>query len=347
MMISFYNDYNELCHPRILEDLSKFQGEKNIGYSNDQHVLNAVDFIKKEIGRDDIDVHFIHGGTMVNILSLKTMLQVYEGIISCDTGHIIGHENGAIEAIGHQVVQIPHKKGKVTVEELEKALAKNSKEYSVKLKVVYLSNATELGTVYTKEELEKIYNFCKLHDLYIYMDGARLGSALASSKNDMSLSDIAKYCDVFTIGGTKNGMLLGEAMIITNPEFSKGIRRTIKQRGAMMAKGYMMGIQFETMFKDGLYLQLADHAIKMAEYLAGKLENLKVSMYEPQESNLVFPLINKNIVHKMTENFMFDLMDEMGDKRLIRLVTRWSTTKEEIDSLINFIEGEIEKGEIA
>lgn len=333
-MISFYNDYNELAHPSILEALVKHQSEINVGYSNDQHVLNAVEYIRRHIGRKDVDVHFIHGGTMTNVIGLKTMLQSYEGIISCDTGHIIGHENGAIEAVGHQIVQVPNVDGKITVGTIKDALEANNKEYSVKLKVVYISNATELGTVYKKNELESIYNFCKENDLYIYMDGARMGTALSSDYNDMTLNDISKYCDVFTIGGTKNGMLIGEALVIVNPEFTKGIRRTIKQRGAMLAKGYLMGIQFETMFEDNLYFELSDTAIEMAKYLRDQLNEIGIKLQFVQESNLVFPIFTEELAHHLAENFMFDMMDKVGgNSRLTRFVTRYSTTKEDIDEL--------------
>lgn len=338
-MISFYNDYNELAHPQILEDLMKLQDQINVGYGNDQHVLNAIEYVKKHIGRNDVDVHFIHGGTITNVIGLKTMLQSYEGVISCDTGHIIGHENGAIEAVGHQTVQVPNVNGKLTVENIKKALEAHSKEYSVKLKVVYISNATEFGTVYKKHELEAIHNFCKENDLYIYMDGARMATAMSSDYNDMTLNDIAKYCDVFTIGGTKNGMLMGEALVITNPEFSKGIRRTIKQRGALLAKGYLLGIQFETMFKENLYFELSDTAIEMAKYLRDKLNEMGIRLAFEQESNLVFPILSEDLAHDLASDFMFEIMDKVAENsRITRFVTRYSTTKEDIDALARKIE---------
>jgi len=339
-MISFFNDYNELAHPRVLENLTKHQAEPNIGYGNDPHYLNAIKYIKKEIGREDIDIHFIHGGTMVNLIAIKAMLQSYQGVISVDTGHIIGHENGAIEATGHQIFQVPPVNGKITVEAIDKALKTNSKEYSVKLKVVYISNASEIGTIYGKNELKEISDFCKKNDLYIYMDGARLGSALASEHTDLTLADLTEYTDIFTIGGTKNGLLMGEAMVIVNREFSKGIRRIIKQRGAMLAKGFLLGMQFETMFKDGLYFSIAKDAVDMAKYLAETFESNGIELAAKQESNLVFALIPADQARELANNFMFEMNETLEDGRVVtRFVTKWSTTKEEIDKLAEALKG--------
>lgn len=334
-MISFYNDYNELAHPKIMEDLVKFQGEKNVGYSEDYHVATAVKYIKNHLNRQDVDIHFIHGGTLTNIMGLMAMLARHEGVIAADTGHIVGHENGSIEAIGAQIVQVPNKDGKVTVEEVEKALYNNRHEWSVDLKVVYISNATELGTIYTKEELKALHDCCQENDLYLFIDGARMGTAITSYRSDVNLSDVCKYADVFSIGGTKNGMLLGEALVIVNDKFKPSFRRILKQRGGLLAKGYLMGIQFETMFKTNLYFDLASHANLMAEYLAYKLEEKGVELYKRQESNLVFAILSKEQIEKVSGEFKIEVNEAYDDSHMIvRLAMTWATKREEIEAFI-------------
>lgn len=333
-MISFYNDYSQLGHPEVMKDLLKYDEEVNIGYGNDRHYLNAVELIRKTIGRDDLDIHFVHGGTMVNVIAIKSMLKAYEGVISCQSGHIISHENGAIEATGHQIYQVPDENGKITVENLREAVKANSKEYSVSPRVVYISNATEFGSVYTKRELTEISRFCKEAGLYLYMDGARLSTALASKYNDLSLKEIANLADIFTIGGTKNGLLIGEAMVVCNPELNKGMRKLIKQRGAMLAKGYLMGIQFETMFKDNLYFEIGKKSVDMAVYLARILEERGIKLYMRQESNLVFPILDKDLIQVLCEDYMFEIEGDLDESHsLTRFVTTWSTSKDDIDKL--------------
>lgn len=334
-MISFYNDYNELAHPKIMEDLMKFQGEKNVGYSEDYHVATAVKYIKNHLKRDDVDIHFIHGGTLTNIMGLMTMLKRHEGVIAADTGHIVGHENGSIEAIGTQIVQVPNQDGKVTVEEIEKALYNNRHEWSVDLKVVYISNATELGTIYTKKELKALHESCQENDLYLFIDGARMGTAITSYRSDLDLSDICEYSDVFSIGGTKNGMLMGEALVIVNDQFKPSFRRILKQRGGLLAKGYLMGIQFETMFKTSLYFELAQHANLMAEYMAYKLEEKGVDLYKRQESNLVFAILSKEQIARTSEEFKIEVNEDFDkDHKIVRLAMTWATKREEVEAFI-------------
>lgn len=333
-MISFLNDYNELAHPKILQDMLEIQSQANIGYGEDDHSINAQKHIKKVLKNDDLDIHFIHGGTAANILAIQSSLRSFDSVISCDTGHIVGHENGAIEAIGHQIIQVKNQDGKLTSDLLSQALEDNNEEYSTNPRLVYLSNATELGTVYTKKELEDISRFCKKNSLYLYMDGARLGSALASDYCDYTIDELVNIVDIFTIGGTKNGFMFGEALVITNPDLKLGIRKIIKQRGAMLAKGFALGVQFETMFKDGLYFSLAEDSIDFAKKLSKAFEDNNIKLYKRQESNLVFPILNTDLYNRLEKEFMFEkfqLLDE--DKIVARFVTKYSTKKEDIEQL--------------
>lgn len=333
-MISFLNDYNELCHPQVMNDLVALQGEVNVGYSEDDHVANAISLIKDTFETEDVDVHFIHGGTATNAVAIATSLRSFEGVITCDTGHIVGHENGAIESLGFQLIQAKNKDGKICLEELDRINKENQEEYKVVPKLLYISNATELGTVYTKSELETLSKYCKENDIYIYMDGARLATALYSKKSDLKASDLVKYLDIFSIGGTKNGMIAGEALIIVNKELSKGFRKTLKQKGSMLAKGYFLGMQFETMFKDGLYFELGKDAVEKAEYLAKTFVDKGVKLYKEQESNLVFVILSQDQIERLSEDFLFEKMQEVEkDQFVVRFVTRWATTKEEIDKL--------------
>lgn len=333
-MISFYNDYNELAHPEILKDLVKNQATTHVGYGNDEHTLGAIKHLQRAIANDQVDIHLLTGGTMINLIGLKAMLRSYEGVVSCDSGHIIAHENGAIEATGHQVVQADNVDGKMTVEALDKVIRANRKEYNTKLRVVYISNATEFGTVYTKNELEELSAYCRANNLYIYMDGARMGTAITSEKSDLTLKDIAYLVDVFTIGGTKNGMISGEALVISNPIFRPGIRRLIKQRGGLLSKGFSLGMQFETMFKDGLYFKLAEHANKMAKDLAEGMRELGIEVL-PQASNLVFPTLSDDLIQALSSDFMFEVMDEVrAGHHMTRFVTRWATTEEDVEKLL-------------
>ena len=333
-MISFLNDYNELAHPRILEDMLKIQSQVNVGYGEDDHCLKAQEYIKKTIDCESADVHFIHGGTATNILAIQTALRSFDGVISSDTGHIVGHENGAIEAIGHQIIQVKNKDGKLNAKLLAEALDKNKEEYSVNPRLVYMSNATELGTVYTKNEIEEISKFCKEHSLYLYMDGARLASALASDYCDYAIEDLSNWFDIFSIGGTKNGFMFGEALVIVNDEMKIGFRKILKQRGAMLAKGFALGVQFETMFKDGLYFELGRDAISQAKKLAEVFEKNGIKLYQRQESNLVFPILDKELYKKLEEEFLFEKAFAMDEKNIVtRFVARYATRSDDIYAL--------------
>lgn len=325
-MVSFTNDYSEGAHPRILEALIQANLEQNTGYGLDGHCLHAAELIKKECNRNDIEVHFLVGGTQTNLTAIAHVLRPYQAVIAAATGHINVHETGAIEASGHKVFTIPCEDGKLTVEKIRTALRFHEDEHFVQPKMVYISNTTELGTQYTKEELAQISHFCRQNKLYLFLDGARLGAALTSPVNDLTMEDISSLTDLFYIGGTKNGALFGEALIIRNDELKQDFRFMIKQRGAMLAKGFTLGIQFETLFADGLFYELSEHANHMASLLRKELEVCGCSFFAPSYSNQLFPIVEDNMADKLAEKYGFNVEKELEDgTKAIRLVTSWAT----------------------
>lgn len=337
-MYSFVNDYSEGAHPRILEALSKANLEQNIGYGEDIHSDKAKEYIKKLIHKSEVDIHFIPGGTQTNLLVISSFLRPHECVIAADTGHINVHETGAIEATGHKVVAMPVAEGKLTPEAIRKALDQHSGEHMVKPRMVYLSDTTELGTIYTKEELTAIHKLCVERDLYLFLDGARIASAMTCRGNDLTLKDIAALTDVFYIGGTKNGALLGEALVICREELKREFRYLIKQRGAMLAKGFVVGIQFEELFRDALYFELAEHANKLAERIETALKEIGCPFLATPGTNQLFPVLPNSALEKLAENFKFTFMDPMDEQNTaIRLVTSWATTEESVDLLCEFL----------
>lgn len=332
-MHSFMNDYSEGAHPRVLELLSKSNFEKNIGYGLDVHSDTAKKFIMREIGREDVDIHFIAAGTQTNMLAISSFLRPHQAVISADSGHINVHETGAIEASGHKVVATPTRDGRLTPEDIQKVLKYHIDEHMVQPKMVYISNTTELGTIYTRKELEAISECTRRNKLILFMDGARLGSALTCKSNDLTLKDIANLVDVFYIGGTKNGALLGEALVIVKDELKEDFRYLIKNRGAMMAKGFVLGIQFEALFQDGLYYELAKHANVMAEELAGVIKDSGYEFLIEPCSNQLFPIFPNKVLDKLKDEFVYSvhqIIDE--EKTAIRLVTSWATERESIEA---------------
>jgi threonine aldolase len=337
-MYSFYNDYSEGAHPRILEALSKANLEQNTGYGEDIHCRRAAEQIKRLINREDADIHFIPGGTQANMLVISSALRPHECVISADTGHINVHETGAIEYTGHKVAALPCKDGKLSPDDIIKALDYHCDEHMVKPKMVYISNSTELGTVYTKTELEAIRKLCLDKELYLFLDGARLGAALVSGANDMTIEDIASLADVFYIGGTKNGALLGEALVICNNGLKKDFRYMIKQKGAMLAKGFIIGIQFEELFKDDLYFRLARHADSMAGRIAKAFLRQGYGFYATPCTNQLFPILPDRVLSELSKEFGFQIQRrEEDESTVIRLVTSWATTDESVDRLCELI----------
>ena len=342
-MIRFECDYAEGAHPRILERLSETNFMQTPGYGMDEYCKRAASHIKKLCGDDNAHIHFFVGGTIANLTTIASVLKPYQGVISADTGHINVHETGAIEATGHKVLTIPSSDGKITaasVEEMYLEHAENPEpEHIVAPGMVYISHPTENGTVYTKKELTELSSLCRKYGLPLFMDGARLGYGLASVGNDLEISDIAKLCDIFYIGATKIGALFGEALVITNDSFKKDFRYYIKQRGALLAKGRMLGIQFDVLFEDGLYMEIAKNAIDCAMLIKEACEKKGFKFLYDSPTNQQFPILPNEHVEILSKEFAFHQWKKIDDKHIaVRFCTSWCTTKEHTDSLVKAIE---------
>lgn len=335
-MYSFKNDYSEGAHPRIMEALLTSNMEQTVGYGLDEYSKQAEEKIKEMIGKPEAEVHFLVGGTQTNQTAIAAFLKPYQAAIAADTGHINVHETGAIEATGHKVVTAKTTDGKLTPKHIEEVIRIHTDEHMVQPKLVYISNSTELGTVYNKQEIEAIYTYCKQHDLYLYMDGARLGAALLSGKTDLTLKDIANLTDAFYIGGTKNGALFGEALVIVRKELQKDFRFMIKRQGGMLAKGRLLGIQFLELFKDNLYFELAQHADNMSMKLKKALIEKGYEFASDSYTNMQFPIMTKEKINDLEKDFLFEFIEEVeDDKWVIRLVTSFATTTEAVEKLID------------
>lgn len=335
-MYSLKDDYSEGAHPKILDAIINSNMIQESGYGMDSHCLRATELIKEAVNDDTVDVHYISGGTQTNLLVISSCLRPHEACISAKTGHIATHETGAIEATGHKVITVDTVDGKLSPELILPVLIENNAENTVKPKLVYISNPTELGTIYNKDELIKLYEFCKSKDLLLYLDGARLSSALVVPEAELNLEVISKYTDAFFLGGTKNGALLGEALILSHYKFKEDFRYMIKQRGAMLAKGRIMGVQFETLMTDGLYLELAKYARDLAQYTKSKLVELGIEMLVDSPTNQIFPIMSNDVIAKMRENFAFyDWEVISADMTCIRLVFSWATPKNKVEDYIN------------
>lgn len=328
-MYSFNNDYSEGAHPKILEAMMNSNLQQNGGYGLDSHCENARRLIREEIGRDDADVHFITGGTQTNLITIAAALRPWQAVIASDKGHINVHETGAIEATGHKVLAMPCPDGKLTPAAIQEALDLHTDEHMVQPKMVYISNSTEIGTQYSKAELTALHHICRQKDLYLFLDGARMGAALTSPVNDLTLKDIASLADVFYIGGTKAGALFGEALIICREELKPDYRFMIKQRGAMMAKGWLLGIQFEELFQNHLFYDMAAHSNEMAAILRKGIEECGYSFSSDSMTNQLFPILPDPVIEALSENFLFSVQEHCKNgQSVIRLVTSWATRED-------------------
>lgn len=335
-MYSFKNDYSEGAHPKILNSLIESNLEQNDGYGEDKYSLKAIELLKQKIKSDNIDIHLFSGGTQTNLTAISAFLRPHEAAIAASTGHILVHETGAIEATGHKIISMESKDGKLTADDIKSALDNHTDEHMVKPKLVYISNPTEIGSIYSKSEIEKISKLCKDNNLIFFIDGARLGSALCSSENDLELSDLGRLADAFYIGGTKNGALLGEAMVICKDSLKEDFRFHMKQKGALLAKGKVIGVQFLELFKDDLYFDLAKHANKMAEILSSNIKLLGYNFLVHSPSNQLFPIFPNNIIEKLQQKYLFYIWSKIDENNSsIRLVTSWATRE---DAVLDFIE---------
>ncbi len=337
-MYSFKNDYSEGAHPRILKVLTDSNLEQTDGYGLDPYCEKAQNLIKERIHRGDADVHFLVGGTQTNLTAISAFLRSHEAAIAAHTGHVLVHETGAIEATGHKVISVESKDGKLRPSQVQLVVDNHTDEHMVKPKLVYISNSTEIGTIYSKKDIEELREVCDKNHLYLYIDGARLGSALMAENNDLTLDYMAKLCDAFYIGGTKGGALLGEALVICNPCLKEDFRYHIKQKGALLAKGRILGIQFSELFKDDLYFKLAKHSNHMAKILKDGIIEAGFQFMIDSPSNQVFPIFPKTLIAKIDEKYSYTLWEDVDGKcSVIRLVTSWATEEEKVREFIEDI----------
>lgn len=336
-MYSFTNDYNETAHPKLLESLLTKGKHKNSGYGLDDYCQQASEQIRKLINSPHSAVHFLPGGTITNLTFICHVLRPYQAVIAADTGHIAVHETGAIEATGHKVITTQGINAKLTPTLVKAVLDEHCDEHMVQPKMVYISNTTELGTVYTKQELEQLYQFCQQHNLYLYLDGARLAMALTAADNDLTFSDLAQLTDAFYIGGTKVGAFAGEALVINNPVLNQDFRFTMKQKGAMMAKSWILGLQFLTLLQDDLYLQLGAHSNKMAKALQAIFiaQGFTFSI-TPQTNQLFVNIPNRLVAAIMQDYSVYSFGQPDNEHTTLRFCTSWATTTEDIQHFNNF-----------
>ncbi len=332
-MLYFKNDYQEGCATEILQALTKTNEMASIGYGLDEYSLEATKRIKEAIATPNAEVYYLVGGTQTNICAIS-ILRPYEAVIACDTGHINVHECGAIENTGHKVITIPGKAGKIDLAALEATILAHSSFHMVEPKMVYISNSTELGTIYYKEDLIKLRALCDKYHLYLFIDGARLGVALTASSNDLTLPDIAKYSDIFYIGGTKNGALFGEALVIKNENLKSHFQYLMKQRGAVLAKGRLLGIQFNELFKNDLFFKLARHANEMASLLRQVFIKHQIPFYVQNDTNQVFIVVDETFYNKLKDQVAIEIELNLADDKLVlRFVTSFLTKEDDIAAL--------------
>ena len=331
-MYRFTNDYSECAHPRILQAIENINLEGNFGYSTDPHCARARELIREKLQAPQAEVHFTVGGTQVNLIAVTALLRPHQAVIATELGHPCGHETGAIEATGHKVITVPcDTDAKLHPQAVRDCVARHTNEHNVQPKLVYISSTTEMGAVYSYEELKAISDVCRELGLYLFLDGARLASALACG--GASLPQIAALCDAFTIGGTKNGALFGEALVITDPALAVDFRYILKQKGGMLAKGFLLGVQFETFFEDGLYEALGQHSTGLAVKLKEGMEALGVPFYCDSPSNQQFPILPDHVLEKLEGDFHWEVTCRVDDTHTcIRLVTGWASREEAVEA---------------
>jgi len=335
-MYSFKNDYSEGAHTNILKALMESNMEQTDGYGEDKYSLGAIKLLKDKLKCNDVDIHMLCGGTQTNLTVISAFLRSHEAVISANTGHVLVHETGAIEATGHKVISIKVDDGKLKPIHIKMAIDDHTDEHMVKPKMVYISNPTEIGTIYRKQELQDLSDFCKKNNMILYIDGARLGSALCSNENDVNLSDLPKLADAFYIGGTKNGALMGEALVICRDSLKEDFRYHIKQKGGLLAKGKLIGIQFLELFKDDIYFELAKHANCMAQLLKLGITKCGYEFLIDSPTNQIFPILPNVIIKKLEEKYSFYIWQKVDkDNSAVRLVTSWATKEEAVKSFID------------
>ncbi|MBD8081553.1 threonine aldolase family protein [Chryseobacterium caseinilyticum] len=337
MKISFKNDYSEGAHPAILRALVDHNEDQQAGYGEDIYSLKAKELIKNKLKSEQSEIYFVSGGTQANLIVISSILKPYQAVISATTGHILNNETGAIEATGHKILGIETADGKLRPSDIIPIL-ENHKNFphQVMPKLVYISNSTELGTIYQRKELDELSQFCKEKNLYLFMDGARLAQALTSEINDVNFEDLAELTDVFYIGGTKNGALLGEGIVINNADLQQDFAFNIKQKGALLAKGRILGIQFLELFKDDLYFKLGKNANVQAMKIKNFMTEKGTKFLSDTSTNQIFPILNNSFIEQLSEKFEFYVWQRTDETQsAIRLITSWNTKDSATDQFLN------------
>lgn len=343
-MYRFNNDYNQGAHPNILKALEDTNDKAYAGYGLDTISKKAAKQVKDRLKNQNADVHFLVGGTQTNFVVIDSVLRPYEGVISADSGHINVHECGAVESCGHKILTLPHKNGKISAAQVAK-FAQDYKDSTIPEHVtvprmVYISFPTEYGTIYSKKELSDLYKVCKKYGLYLYVDGARLSYGLAAKDNDLKFEDFGKLCDAFYIGGTKCGALMGEALVINNKDMKPHFRNMMKENGAILAKGWLLGIQFCELFKDDLYFKLGEKADKQADRIRKALAKKNYKLFISNKTNQIFVVLENKVMNKLAKNFIFEFEDVIDKNHTcVRFCTSWASSDEAVDALVDAIIG--------
>lgn len=339
MMIRLNNDYSEGCHPSILLRLNEMNLEQNPGYGTDTHCAEAAEAVRKAFACPDADVHFLVGGTQANMTVIAAALRPYEAVLCADTGHINVHETGAVEGTGHKCIALQSRDGRISASQISVAAAMlDDNEHVAKPAMVYISMSTELGTVYNRAQLRDIYLTCQKLGLYLFIDGARLGYALAAPTGDLTAADIAEMCDVFTVGGTKMGALFGEAIVINHPALKKHFRHMMKHQGGLLAKGWLLGVQFSALMADGLYFQLGQKAVKQAMRIRTALLEKGIPLHVDSQTNQLFPIFSDEQVEALEEDFALEFQERVDESHVaLRVCTSWATPERNVTAFIEKI----------
>lgn len=342
-MYFFHNDYNALCHESVLKRLTEIRDVPMDSYGMDTCNLQAADRIRKLCEDETLSVHFIPGGTQANVTVIASALRPFQAVIAAVNAHIHAHETGALEGTGHKILALPAENGKISAEQVRKVVedhwSDESHEHIAQPKMVYLSNPTELGTLYSHEELQEMAQVCREYGLFLFVDGARMGYGLMAEENDITLPDYARLTDVFYIGGTKQGTMLGEAVVIPNPVIAKDFRYMIKRQCGMLAKGWILGAQFDALLEGDTYFRIAAHANAMADILRETLKKQGYPLLVPGCTNQVFPILPDSLLERLKENFTFTEQERVdATHRAVRFCTSWATTRESVEALCRELE---------